>query len=230
LIEKEIMWFEMAKNMVFDFDGVLVDSKRMYVESTKKALKENGLKVSFKEIDEKLIPSIKGTIEKVLPKHMANREKVIKKIERRTIELTSTEGLNYISLCDDAVSTLKELKEKNNRIFLLSNSHSTFINKVLSSFELNPYFAEVITLDSGFPSKDDALKHLSKTENVRLADIVYVGDTKNDVELARRVGCKIVIIFNEISWDFPNKQKVSDLNPDFMIDKFCDLIPLMQSI
>ena len=48
--------------------------------------------------------------------------------------------------------------------------------------------------------------------------------------IARRVGCKIVIIFNEISWGFPNKQKVSDLNPDFMIDKFCDLIPLMQSI
>ena len=220
----------MAKNIVFDFDGVLVDSKRMYVGLIKKALEENALKVSFKKINEKLIPSIKGTIEKVIPKHMENRETMIKKTERRVIELTSTEGLNYISLCDDAVSTLKELKEKNNRIFILTNSHSTFINKVLSSFELNPYFYEVIPLDCGFPSKDDALKHLSKMENVRLADIMYIGDTKNDVELARRVGCKIVIIFNEISWGFPNKQKVSDLNPDFMIDKFCDLIPLMQSI
>lgn len=220
----------MAKNIVFDFDGVLIDSKRMYVKLIKKALDENGLKVSFKEIDEKLIPSIKGTIEKVLPKHMENRETVIKKTERRVIELTSTEGLDYISLCDDAVSTLKELKEKDNRIFLLTNSHSTFINKVLSSFNLVPYFNKVIALDSGFPSKDEALKHLSKMENVLLADIVYIGDTENDVKLARSAGCKIVIIFNEISWDFPSKQKVLDQSPDFMIDKFCDLIPLMQSI
>jgi len=217
----------MAKNIVFDFDGVLVDSKRMYVELIKKALEENGLKVSFKEIDEKLIPSIKGTVEKVIPKHMANREMVIEKTERRVIELTSTEGLGYISLCDGAVSTLKNLK-KDNRIFLLSNSHSTFINKILGSFGLNPYFDEVITLDSSFPSKEDALRHLSKMEDVRLADIVYIGDTKNDVRLAKRAGCKIVILFNEISWDFPNKQKVSDLKPDFIIDNLSDLLPLMQ--
>lgn len=217
----------MAKNIVFDFDGVLVDSKRMYVELIKKALDENGLKVSFKEIDDKLIPLIKGTVEKVIPGHMANREMVIEKTERRVIELTSTEGLGYISVCDDAISTLKNLK-KDNRIFLLSNSHSTFINKILGSFRLSPYFDEVITLDSSFPSKEDALRHLSKMENVRLADIVYIGDTKNDVRLAKRAGCKIVIIFNEISWDFPDKQKVSDLKPDFIIDNLSDLLPLMQ--
>ncbi len=213
---------------MFDFDGVLVDSKRMYVELIKKALEENGLEVSFKEIDERLIPSIKGTVEKVIPKHMASRETVIKKTERRVIELTSTEGLDYISLCDGAVSTLKNLKGKDNRMFLLSNSHSTFINRALDSFGLGPYFDKVITLDSGFASKDDALKHLSKMENVRHADIVYIGDTENDVKLAKRTGCKIVIIFNEISWDFPNKQKVSDLKPDFIIDNLCDLLPLMQ--
>ncbi|MDI6917074.1 MAG: HAD family hydrolase [Thermoplasmatales archaeon] len=228
--KKVTMWFEMAKNIVFDFDGVLVDSKRMYVELIKKALEENGLKVSFREINEKLVPSIKGTVEKVIPGHMSSRETVIEKIERRVIEFTSTEGLGYVSLCDGVVSTLKDLKEKDNRMFLLSNSHSAFISKVLSFFNLNPYFDEVITLDSGFPSKDDALKHLSKMENVRLADIVYIGDTENDVRLARKAGCKIIIIFNEISWDFPNKQKISDLKPDFMIDKLCDLLPLIRKI
>lgn len=224
------MNIEMVKNIVFDFDGVLVNSKRMYVELIKKALEENGLKVSFKKINEKLIPSIKGTIEKVLPKNIANREKVIKKMERRVIELTSTEGLGYISLCDGAVTTLKNLKEKDNMIFLLSNSHSSFINKALGSFGLNLYFDEVITLDSGFQSKDDALRYLSKMENVTPADIVYIGDTENDVKLARRTGCKIVIIFNGISWDFPNKQKILDINPDFIIDKLYDLPSLIRKI
>lgn len=209
--------------IVFDLDGVLIDSKRMYVELIKKTLEENGQKIPFKEIYEQLIPSIKGTIEIVVPKHIENRVEVINQAEKRVIELTTTEGLDYIKLSKDSARTLQLLKKENN-LFLLSNSHSIFINKVLGKYNHNQYFDEVITLDSGFSSKDKAIKHISKTQNVSLANIFYIGDTKEDIKLAKRTGCKTIIIFNEISWDYPNKQKILVLKPDFVIDKLSDLV------
>lgn len=211
--------------LVFDFDGVIIDSKKMYVELIKKALEEKRVKILIGEIDEKLIPSIKGTIEKVLPDKIENRERVINKTEKRVIELTSAKGLNYVELSKHAINTLEALK-KNNKIFLLSNSHSGFINKVLNKFNLNHFFDDIITLDSVFSSKDKALRHISKIENIKISDIFYIGDTREDIKLARNVGCKIIIVFNSISWDFPNIQKILELKPDYLIDKLSSLILL----
>jgi pyrophosphatase PpaX len=215
--------------LVFDFDGLIVDSKRMYIELIKKALEENGQRFSFEEISEKLIPSIKGTIERILPEHMENKSTVVEKSEEKAIELTSTDGLNFISLCDDAANTIRELMERGSKMYLLSNSHSTFIEKALRFFNIDSYFEEVFALDSGFSSKDDALRHISKINNVGLADVTYIGDTENDVKLARRVGCRIIIVFNEISWNFPNRQRILDSSPDSIIEKFGSLVPLIQS-
>ena len=147
--------------LVFDFDGVIIDSKRMYVEFIKNALNENGIKIPYNQLEKKLIPSIKKTIENVILEKIENKEKIVEKTEKRVIELTSTKGLDYIKLVKDAKSTLKNLS-KNNKIFILSNSHSLFINKVLNSFNLEKYFNEIITLDSGFSSKYKALFYISK--------------------------------------------------------------------
>ncbi len=220
----------MTNNIVFDFDGVLIDSKRMYVELIRKSLLEFGLSISFEDISDKLIPLITGTIERILPVDTKTRDIMLNQIVERVIELTSLEGLNYISLCNDADNTLEHLKGNNYNLFLLSNSHSTFINKVLTHYNLNQYFDEIITLDSGFTSKDEALNHILIMENIAPGNLVYVGDTRADVTLATNVGCKIVIILNEISWDFHKRQEIIELGPDFIIDKMHDLLPLMESL
>lgn len=212
--------------IVFDFDGVLIDSKRMYVELIHLALNENGVKIPYKEIDKKLIPSIKATIENVTPKNIKDRTNVKISAEKRVIGITSTEGLEYIKLNKDAINTLVELK-KDNRIFLLSNSHSSFINKALNKFNLKQYFKEIITLDSGFMSKNDALRYISKLENVDISDVIYVGDTKEDIKIATEVGCKIIVIFSKISWDYPDLDKISELDSDFMTNRLSGLIPIV---
>ena len=122
------------------------------------------------------------------------------------------------------------MKEEFERIFLLSNSHSMFVNKILNVYDLDRYFDDIFTLDSGFNSKDDALKHISKTERVSIDEIVYIGDTEEDVKLAKRVGCKVVIIKSEISWEGQNKLGIKSLGPDAVIDKLSDLSAVLKSL
>lgn len=224
------MGCKMTRILVFDFDGVLIDSKWMYIALARKALEENGFEVTDDEIEGKLIPSIKGTIEKILPEPLEDRESVLKKVEKRIVELTSAEGQDHVRLSSYATGTLNELKERFERIFLLSNSHSTFVNKILNLYDLDRYFDDIFTLDSGFNSKDDALKHISKIECVNIGEIVIIGDTEEDVKLAKRVGCKVVIVVSEISWDGHNKEGIKSLNPDAVIDKLSDLSAVLRSL
>ncbi len=222
----------MTKCIVFDFDGVLIDSKRMYVEFIHKALSENRIQMTFEDIDELLIPSIIETSKIVVPRQIKDREQVVKNIEQRVVELTATDGLDHISLAKDAKDTLDKLNKNENgyQIYLLTNSHSDFIIKALNFYQLEQYFHEVITLDSGFPSKDEAMKNISKTENCPQTDIVYIGDTKADVKLAHRVGCKILVVFTKLSWNFPNKQEILDLNPDLITDRLSEVPRLLDLI
>ncbi len=220
----------MINNIVFDFDGTLIDSKRMYVELIKKAFSEMRIEIPIDKIDKELIPSIKGTIETVIPRELDRRDELTIKIEQRIIELTSSDGLNYISLANNAPEVLKDLKNEDKTIFLLSNSHSSFINQVLNSFNLHPYFDQIITLDSGFPSKLEALKDLAIINNFEPGEIIYIGDTRNDIKLAKEFGCKIIIILHKFSWDFNEKSEILELNPDFVIEKLYDLIPILKQM
>jgi phosphoglycolate phosphatase-like HAD superfamily hydrolase len=200
----------------------------MYVELIKLALGEEHLEVPLKVIDEKLIPSIKDAIDLVVPSEYPDRDSLIDNTEDRVIELTASIGSNYTTLSEHAITTLDQLKDMDFKIILLSNSHSSFINKTLETFKLQQYFDLVITLDSGFDSKDESLKHLASSENVEIQDIIYIGDTKNDVELTKRVGCKIIVVFDSISWDYPDRKKIEHLNPDYILDQLSDLIDVLK--
>ena len=123
------MCVRMIRDLVFDFDGLLIDSKEMYIKFIKTAFAEFGLKLSFEEIENKLIPSIRGAIEILLPKNLENRLETAQNIENLVIELTSRDGENNITLCNNVRSVLNALKEKKYNIYLLTNSHSLFINK-----------------------------------------------------------------------------------------------------
>ena len=215
------------KILVFDFDGVIIDSKKMYIKVIKKALEENGQNIPLKEIDAKLIPSIKGTIDILVSKDIENRKEIVENAEKRVIDLTASEGLENLKLGENVVETLEELKI-NNKLFLLSNSHSGFIKKVLEKHNLNRYFNEIITLDSDFSSKVEALKYISKTEKVDISEMIYIGDTEYDIEIAKKIGCKIIIIYNNISWNYPHINKIKNLKPDFLLDKLSDLIHIIE--
>ena len=217
----------MAKTLIFDFDGVLIDSKNMYVELIHRAFSDVNIDISSERIAQHLIPSIKGTIDNVCPLDIPNRQSIIKSIELKAIELTSTIGLDYISLNENSKSVLAEFKARGFSIYLLTNSHSAFINKVLALYSLEPFFKAVLTLDSGYGSKFEALKHIASQEAIDYSELIYIGDTRKDVELAQEVGCKIIIIFDKYSWDFPNEQEIQDLEPDFMIDSLADLVSLL---
>jgi len=209
-----------STRFIFDFDGVVADSKRMYVEAIRKALAVEGFQRGSKEIFRKLIPSIKGTVERLIPDR---RESVIDKTVESTIEHT-VESAYRVELNPHVMEVLKKLSHKG-KVFLLSNSHSKFVDKILAKNEIRKYFTGVITLDSGYGSKEEALRSICM--GVDPGEVYYVGDTITDAELAKKVGCKSVSFLGKSSWDYEKRDKIKEIGVDYVV---YDLIEIFSFI
>jgi len=172
------------KVLVFDFDGTLADTKSLYLAVIYNSLLKHSYHINKKRIDEKL-----GPVLKVLLIDLGVKKKDIIPIAKEVNKVV-TKKASSIKLCPYAEQTIKELSKKCNLI-LITNSVEPFISKILKKYGLLEYFSELYC--ARFKIKDEGFKEVFKKYKVKAKDVVYVADTIEDVAIARRVGCKLVI-------------------------------------
>ncbi|UCH88114.1 MAG: HAD family hydrolase [Thermoplasmata archaeon] len=197
-----------AKVIVFDFDGTLVDTRAAYVEMLGRAFDRFGIRVRSAEVSRTLVPTIKGTIERLLMRTKRYEAQLVHKLEHETIELLGTRWVKNVVVKKDMIELLAKLNEKGSTVYLASNSHSSFVLPALKKFDLEQYFREVITLDSGYNGKHEMLTDISQRSGCALKSLVYVGDTRMDIEMAEELGCRLVLLITKSSWDFDKKSQL----------------------
>jgi len=214
------------KCIIFDFDGVLVDSKKLYVHVIWSALKTFG-EYYRKDVERQLIPSISGTLSKFLkkPEELAQAVRVVNEI------ILHEENLRLLKPCMGVPEIPKMLSSQGSyNMGLLTNSYRIFLEKGLARLGLEDCFEWTIAADDGFESKQDGcfslIKHFRSSERTTL----YIGDTNHDVEIARDVGCRVAIVLNPCSWMWSYKEKVKKSNPDYILPSLNALPNLLETL
>lgn len=67
--------------------------------------------------------------------------------------------------------------------------------------------------------KDKILKKMARTHNLNLDDIIYVGDEVRDVDMAKKVGIKMIAV----TWGVSTHEALKKANADFVVDKPAEL-------
>jgi len=211
------------KNIIlFDLDGTLCDTGLDLALSVNHSLKELGLPV----IDIELIKSYVGDgIHKLIERSLANSD------ETKFDECLEIFLKHYHDHCTDntvvysgGIEMLSALKDKHT-LGVLTNKDRSFSEKILKNLNILPYFAEVVGGDT-LPVKKpepEGIFYFSKKFSVPVENIIMVGDHKTDLELCRRAGIKS--IFCNFGMGV-----TGDLIPDYRINSFTDLIPLLNQI
>lgn len=211
---------DMKRAIVFDFDGTLMDTREVYIEMIHMAFDNYGISIAKKEISEALIPSIRETIKNLLTQNSIFEEKLVKKLEQTTIDLLSSQWTDHISPVNEIKNLLDLLFDNGNELYIVSNSHSSFVLPALAVYKLGKYFREVITLDSGYEDKMQALEELANKLDINVSDIIYIGDTIMDVELSEKMGFDLLLLITKSSWDYERRDElvnVSLSNPQVRI-------------
>jgi phosphoglycolate phosphatase len=202
------------KLLLFDFDGVLVDSLDVYEKTV-----TNCLKVIDQPLTrgrEEFLELFEGNFYESLVQKGVNLEKFM------TASIDILSQVNYAEMkpFDEMRPVLRELSKHHPMVVISSNDTPTII-EALRLYDFNGIFQDVLGSDFML-SKKGKILHVIKKYHATLQDIYYIGDTTGDIMEGRQAGVKTV----GVTWGWHSKSLMASSNPDFLFDKPEDLLGL----
>lgn len=206
---------KMIKAVIFDSDGVVVDTTQYDYDAWKKTLSEYGIDLSFPEY--KVFLGMKGTevVKKYLPHFSEDSALAIQnKKEDYLVSLVQRKGVQMI---DGALDFIKKLKSKKIRIALATASPVKKLDAIMSALQIRNRFDAIVTADDvskGKPNPEIFLKAAKKL-GVSPRESIVIEDAPNGVEAAKSGGFTCVAITT-------THQQKELRGADHIIDSFSD--------
>jgi len=209
----------MFKSIIFDMDGVIIDSEPIHFKVEKKLFKNLGLAISDEEHH-----SFVGTVSRETWLYIKDKYKLNQSIE----ELVEMEGVSYmdcllsqenIKPIPGVTELIEELRRNNVKLVVASSASIKNIETVLQMFNLERFFETKISGDevnNGKPAPDIFL-YAVKIIGAEPEECIVIEDSKNGVEAAKSAGMKC------IGFENPNSGKQDLSSADMVINSFSEI-------
>lgn len=206
----------MFKNYIFDFDGTLMDTQAVILETIKKTINDMNLPprteaqcksiigIRTDEAGRYLYPELDISNEEFARIFRSNYEKIKKDAHERTFP--------------GVLETLKFLHENNRGLAIASSRRLASLSDYLDGLGIKDWFDAIIGADSvtvGKPNPEPVLKVLSQqgwAANVTLV----VGDADVDIMMGKGAGCKTCAV----TYGNGSIELLKQANPTFLVDTF----------
>ena len=200
--------------LLFDFDGVIVDSLEVYEKTVTDCLNVIGQPLTRGR--EEFLELFEGNFYQSLVDKGVDLDKFI----AASVDILAK--VNYADMrpFDEVRPVLKELK-KNHPMVVISSNDTPTIQEALRFYGYNGIFDDVLGSDFML-SKKDKILYIIKKYHVDMQDIYYIGDTTGDIKEGKEAGVKTV----GITWGWHSKALMAASNPDYLFDKPQSLLQL----
>lgn len=173
------------KNIIFDFDGTLIDSRQGVIMAFKKTIKE----LTSEEIEEQKIIQLIGVPLAQIISILLNTtdQAMIDQGSKLFKKYYGKEGLYHNFVYPGIEKMLVALKNRPCQLFVVSNKIELFMKKILKQHNLEKYFTLVRGTD-GTDKKSKKAEHIKRfIEQYKLKkeETAVVGDTENDIIAAK---------------------------------------------
>lgn len=210
----EVKAINNTKAVIFDFDGVLVDSLPLVFRVYEIICKELGVeftddiyKRDFFETDYKLTLAKLGVVD----------DEGIRKAEDIFVNFM-TKNRKEIKLIPGITPLLNNLM-KNYKLGLVSNNRKEIIDETLRELDLEKFFDAVIGHELGTLKPDPGqILHCLKQLEIKPEEAVYIGDMEGDIEAAKRANVRKAV---GVTYGYHSKHKLS--KADIMVNQPKDI-------
>ena len=177
----------MYRAVVFDMDGVLVDTEKIY----RKCWKENGMSIGIPEAQ------MENVCDRVAGGNKTSNARVFKEIMGEDFDYLAFRQRTMDLFDEHVENTLRFLKEHGVKIALATSTARTRAQQRLDSVGIAGYFDEKVCGDEithGKPEPDIYLKACGKL-GVNPDEAVAVEDSVNGIISASRAGlCTVMVV------------------------------------
>jgi beta-phosphoglucomutase family hydrolase len=184
----------MIKAIIFDMDGVLVDSEPFHIEIEKQQFRQYKLSVSKEEHAQYM-----GVASDVMWKEIAEHHSINVSVED-LIEQFKIKSIRYFSELDEIpvmpglIDLLEKLRSKNFPMAVASSSYPEIIKIILEKTGLRKYFDVVVSSQEAGKSKPepDVFLLAARKLGIPAKDCLVVEDSANGIKAAQAAGMSCV--------------------------------------
>lgn len=207
----------MAKFVVFDLDGTLIDTLKGLTLATNKTVHELGLNINYKEEE---VKTFIGRGAKNLLRQALKREF---KDEEFSLFLNNYEKTQYVSEpYKNVKTTLKELNSRGVPLIIYSNKPNNIIQKLVKALLSDIEFLCVQGQDLAYPPKPDVtlLNKILNKYDLLSTNGIYVGDSIVDILTANNASMPCLIL----TYGYGDKEEMDKTQNKAYIDDFKEIL------
>lgn len=213
MLSSEFMRRDRLKAVIFDMDGVIIDSEPLHIKIERELLEEFGGKITDEEHDEFI-----GTTDYHMWSTLKDRfnlepsvDEMIKIKKRRFVK-----NIDKVELVEGFYDLMLELYNENYLLALASSNNRKTVDLILDMFDLDKYIKYSISgeeVEKGKPNPEIFLK-VAKKLDVSPQDCLVIEDAFAGVAAAKAAGMKCIGFKN------PNSGNQDLSKADIVIEDF----------
>lgn len=207
----------MKKAIIFDMDGVIVDSEGLWQRAEKEIFSSLGVKMDFESCEATRAMTTTEVTKFWFSKFPWNNrtlDEVEQMVIERVIELIESEDCEISGIKE----TIERFKSNGLKIGLATNSPFRIIPRVLNKIGLSSLVDVIVSAEfekNGKPEPDVYLTALRKL-NESAEDCIVIEDSNSGITSAKKAGIPVIA--------FTNSKKNKNLqNADYIIDEYSEL-------
>ena len=208
----------MIKAIVFDWDGVIVDSMPWIYKAMQEVLFSYGINKSTEEVSNDFFQ----------PRDDYYNSYGVAIIDKGELERRHRASIKKYKMVDPLFPEVKDvllfLKKNNYILGICSSTDNAEIMRQLKSFGLENIFEENLIFGGEIIEKEEKLEKFLKVLNVSPSELVYVGDLASDIIAAKKVKVKSAGIERREE----ARKKLALLKPDYLFSFLNDLVAILE--
>lgn len=205
------MVINMIKHVFFDFNGTIIDDVDLCINLLNEILIRHKKPIVTKEKYKSIFTfPIKKYYE------LAGVDFNIESFDYLAVDfIEKYQPASYkCKLYDGSIETFKYLRNKGISTYILSASEKNNLMLQCDNFGITQYFDSILGIDNiHASSKIDIAREFMRTSNLNADEILFVGDTLHDYEVAKAMGVKCILVScGHQAVDVLNKSGVKIIN------------------
>ena len=182
----------MIKHIFFDFNGTIINDVKLCLDLLNEILRNQGKREltieEYKDVFKFPIKQyyIDAGVDFKIESFESLAVKFIEKYQPASFKC---------GLYDGTVETIKYLKEKGIKTYILSASEVNNLKEQCEVYGITKLFDAILGIDNiHASSKVDIAKSYMRNMKIDPSEVLFVGDTLHDVEVAKSVGAEPILV------------------------------------
>ncbi len=209
----------MIKQIIFDFDGTLVDSTEVLIS----VFNELAKKYKFNKIDHEDMKILR-TMSNIERSRYVNFPLYKIPFIAAEFNLLYNYQIKNVSFFSGIKDMLDELKDRGYDIAIISSNSEKNIREFLTNNKI--YYINDVVSSINLFGKDKVIKKYIKSHALNKSKVIYVGDEQRDVVACKKSGIKVIWV----EWGYDSRENVSREKPDFTAKTPAEVLQILNGV